>query len=476
MAKDSRWCVLSAAQESDDGSGGDTEGSEGEATSGQPAATLVVFHLSQVAAAKERLKRQAAAKGRDSGPLLAVLLLPGHAESPEQRASAVQAHKECFASGADDVLAAYTTELAALPLAVDVAVVRVEAKKAAERALQRRLAEVCQAEVQRKLEVVAKSEPTDGLFWQSVHKVFQKFPRLAWDVDEDPGEGSWVGPRKLEKRVGQGGFGEVYTAQNIETGEREAVKIISKEGFSETKQVANLWREMHLLKTLAHPNIVNCYESFHGPGHVFICMEFAGKTTLSRTISGAPKGRLTMSKSRYFQSQLFSALAHCEEHGVAHRDIKPENIAVCAPAEGSEPMLKVLDFGTCAPLERPCCDMAGTMPFMSPEILAGGDVDPYLPRGSDVWSAGVVLMEMACGYGKLNQMLSWTSRSEPCPDRFDELDRYFADEQRMFNSLEQDLGDLGDDLKDLLAGTFRLSLEDRWSAREATDCKWLAAG
>lgn len=89
--------------------------------------------------------------------------------------------------------------------------------------------------------------------------------------------------------------------------------------------------------------------------------------------------------------------------------------------------MKLLDFGSAAPFSKPCTDMAGTMPFMAPEILSAADKDPYIPSGCDMWATAVALLEMLCGFGKLNKMLNWGPRPKPSPQRSEELRIFFKD-------------------------------------------------
>mmetsp|Transcript_50700 Transcript_50700/g.146189 ORF Transcript_50700/g.146189 Transcript_50700/m.146189 type:complete len:148 (-) Transcript_50700:140-583(-) len=120
--------------------------------------------------------------------------------------------------------------------------------------------------------------------------------------------------------------------------------------------------------------------------------------------------------------------------------------------------------------------MAGTMPFMSPEILKSGDSEPYMPTGCDIWAAAVVLLEMLCGFGKLNTMIGWETCEKPTPKCADDLQAYFDDLDRLYGALCADVIGLEDSLMDLFAGMFQLDWRSRLTAAQAERSDFVAAG
>lgn len=436
------------------------------------AARLVVGDLPAAARICRRLTDEKNSQVRHHSPILAVLVIDE--VETKDRAAALQAQRDCLTAGANDVIAISSVNVLGLPLAVDMAIAQLEAKQAAEKAMAQRIVAECKAEVREVIKLLEqrRSEPPAGLYWQSVHKLFQNFPQLCLDLDAAPCVGSCIGPRKLERELGHGGFGAVFLAKNLDTGEAEAVKILSKASLCDTRQVTNAWREMSLLRKLEHEHIAALTTTYHGPGHIFICMELAGQGHLANTIFAGARRRLGVVRSRAFQGQLLSGLAHLEERNIAHRDMKPENIAVSA--DGAR--IKIIDLGSCAYLGRPCDDMVGTMPFIPPEVLACGNTECYVPSGCDVWAAGVVLLEMLCGLGKFSRMLNWNADIRPTPHRSRELQEYFQDYRPMYEALVEDLGqdEVTDELMQLSVGSFQLILKYRWSAAEARRCDWLA--
>mmetsp|Transcript_6476 Transcript_6476/g.19940 ORF Transcript_6476/g.19940 Transcript_6476/m.19940 type:complete len:126 (+) Transcript_6476:487-864(+) len=120
--------------------------------------------------------------------------------------------------------------------------------------------------------------------------------------------------------------------------------------------------------------------------------------------------------------------------------------------------------------------MTGTMPFMAPEVLVAANKDYYDPSGCDVWSAGVVLLEMLCGPNKLGKMLGWTPAHDPCPERSRELHNFFSGELLLRESLEAYLGEVSGPLLALLMGMLSVEMASRWTMAEVCDSEWLACG
>jgi len=151
--------------------------------------------------------------------------------------------------------------------------------------------------------------------------------------------------------------------------------------------------------------------------------------------------------------------------------VKPENIAL------TDCLMKVkmLDFGSATSLTKVCLDMAGTMPFMAPEILEAEGQEPYDPAGVDVWALGVVLLEMLWGYGTLNKMLAWESIPEPDKICSDELTAFFGQPGTLEETLRRDRweDEVSEDLLLLLEGMLRPNLRDRVIAAEVVHSAWL---
>jgi len=376
--------------------------------------------------------------------------------------SALKAQRNFLSHGADDVIVKCGSDCD-FRLATLMAITRAEAK--------REMRDNYKKELHRQVRLaVGDDDPRMGLFWQAVQMIFAEFPAMAKDITHDPDEGDEVGPIRLGSKLGQGGFGQVFSATNSDTGELEAVKMIDKASLETLQGVSDLWREIKVLRRINHQSLVKFHGCIHGPTHVFIRMEMAGKRNLYCVVKQYPNGMATETVRQYL-SQMASAVAHLHVRGIAHRDLKPENVAVSQDSS----LVKILDFGSVAPIDRECCDMAGTMPFMAPEVLAGGDEEPYDPSRCDVWSTVVVLLEMLCGPDKFGRMMNWGRKHIPCPDRYDELKAFFEQPDAVSAALEADLGTLDESLYDLVSGMFHLDSSLRWSAKQVTASPWLKA-
>jgi len=163
-------------------------------------------------------------------------------------------------------------------------------------------------------------------------------------------------------------------------------------------------------------------------------------------------------------------MAHWMSEGMAHRDLKPENLMVDAGLR----ILKVVDFGSVAGIHKPLMDMAGTMPFMAPEILAADNSRNYSSAKCDIWSAGVVLLEMLCGMGKLDKMMRWDKTTEPCYQRYVELKAFFRHgDVALREALESDVSVVNNSLLEVLGGCLKVDLSERWGPLEVSACAWV---
>ncbi len=196
-------------------------------------------------------------------------------------------------------------------------------------------------------------------------------------------------------KLGAGGMGEVYLAQDTELGRRVAIKFLPPELAADERANERLIQEARAAATLDHPNICSIYEAGEADGRSFIAMQYIEGQTLDARIHGAP---LELRESLAIASQVADALAEAHAHGIIHRDIKPGNIMITPRGQA-----KVMDFGlarvmggagpvgteTRSLLTAPGT-IVGTMPYMSPEQARGEALDAR----SDIFSFGVVLYEM----------------------------------------------------------------------------------
>jgi serine/threonine protein kinase/tetratricopeptide (TPR) repeat protein len=209
--------------------------------------------------------------------------------------------------------------------------------------------------------------------------------------------------RILEK-LGAGGMGEVYLAEDTKLGRKVALKILGEEYTTNRDRLHRFEQEACAASALNHPNILTIHEVGSDEGKHFIATEYIDGATLRRKISGAP---MDVGEILDIAVQVASALEEAHSAGIIHRDIKPDNIMIRRNG-----YVKVLDFGlaklTEKSIDRSSSDgeastrvlvhtdagvVMGTSHYMSPEQARGKPVDAR----SDIWSLGVVLYEMVAG-------------------------------------------------------------------------------
>ena len=207
---------------------------------------------------------------------------------------------------------------------------------------------------------------------------------------------------RLERRLGRGGMGVVYAAVDAVLERPVAVKLIRDDGVGPLDLAARFREEARTAAGFAHPHVVRVYDfgvdRFRRP---FLVMELLeGETLRQRLVSGGP---LSASDALQILRGVCTALSAAHARGLIHRDLKPENIFLQRHATGVIP--KVLDFGLAKafderwPLERSTGAassaglLVGTLEYMSPEQVAGDDVNPAW----DVWALAVTAYEMLTG-------------------------------------------------------------------------------
>jgi serine/threonine protein kinase/TolB-like protein len=211
--------------------------------------------------------------------------------------------------------------------------------------------------------------------------------------------GQSIGHYKIIEPLGAGGMGEVYLAEDTRSGRKVALKVLPELLTRDRERVLRFQQEARAALALNHPNIVTIYEVGQADSRHFIANELIQGQTLRQRMTASS---LKIGEILDIAIQVGSALAEAHQAGIVHRDIKPENIML-----RPDGYVKVLDFGlaklnesegsivdTQAPTKvnvktAPGVVM-GTVNYMSPEQLRGGQIDAR----TDIWSLGVVLYEM----------------------------------------------------------------------------------
>ena len=211
--------------------------------------------------------------------------------------------------------------------------------------------------------------------------------------------GSTVYHYHILKKLGGGGMGVVYEAEDTQLGRHVALKFLPLEVAADAKALERFHREARAASALDHPNICTVYDIGEHEGRPFIVMELIKGQTIAEVLRG---GRLAIEEATEISRQIAEALVEAHERNIIHRDLKPANVMVTA-----KDRVKVLDFGLAKwvrPVEadvsteeslsqtRPGAIM-GTVPYMAPEQLRGEAADAR----ADLYALGVVLYEMATG-------------------------------------------------------------------------------
>ena len=216
-------------------------------------------------------------------------------------------------------------------------------------------------------------------------------------------DGSKVSHYRILEKLGAGGMGEVYLAEDMKLGRKVAIKILSEEYTTNRDRLHRFEQEAAAASNLNHPNILTIHEVGADQGRHFIATEYIDGVTLRRKAAEAP---LEIREILDIAIQVASALEEAHAAGIVHRDIKPDNIMVRRNG-----YVKVLDFGLAkltetvdrSPLDPDAATrvlvqtdagvVMGTSHYMSPEQARGKLVDAR----SDIWSLGVVIYEMVAG-------------------------------------------------------------------------------
>lgn len=206
--------------------------------------------------------------------------------------------------------------------------------------------------------------------------------------------GETVSRYRVLERLGEGSTADVYKGQDLALGRPVALKFLSA-GFAGGSSAAlRFQHEARTASSLNHPNICTIYEIAEHAGRPFIVMELLEGQVLTPVIAGRP---VPLDRLLELGIQIADGLDAAHSEHIVHRDIKPANIFVT-----HRDQVKILDFGLAMLAvpepagglsSAPVRTAPGTVPYMSPEQLRGDDVDPR----ADLFSAGVVLYEMATG-------------------------------------------------------------------------------
>ena len=215
--------------------------------------------------------------------------------------------------------------------------------------------------------------------------------------------GQTISHYRVVAKLGEGGMGVVYKAQDTQLGRFAALKVLPPEMVASQDRQARFMQEARAASMLNHPNIITVYEISQEAGVAFIAMEYVDGKTLAALI---PRSGMRLGEALRIASQVAEGLARAHAAGIVHRDLKPSNIMV-----SNDGGVKILDFGLAKLTDRsellptdatrtvgaPVSvegSIAGTVAYMSPEQAEGRTLDGR----SDIFSFGIVLYELLSGH------------------------------------------------------------------------------
>ncbi|MBI3621482.1 MAG: protein kinase [Nitrospirae bacterium] len=222
----------------------------------------------------------------------------------------------------------------------------------------------------------------------SAKRAMAEAPKEASTVLETNSGGK---PRRyrLIKKIGQGGMGIVYQAEDSVLNRVVAYKVLPPSVKEQPKVLASFLREARIAASLSHANIVAVYDAGHEAGDLYIVMEYVDGISLKERLQQVAP--LPHDEFMHVALQLCQGLAYAHRHKVVHRDIKPANVML-----GRDGQVKIMDFGLAKVVSDALADrtsVKGTPLYMAPEQVTGDQVD----HQSDIYSLGCTLYRMATG-------------------------------------------------------------------------------
>ncbi len=201
--------------------------------------------------------------------------------------------------------------------------------------------------------------------------------------------GKTISHYQIIEKLGQGGMGVVYRAQDLNLQRTVALKFLSPHVLDDAESRERFLREARAAASLDHPNVCTVYEIGEQEEHAFLAMAFVEGQTVREKVALRP---LKLSEALDIAIQAGEGLRSAHEKGIVHRDVKSANLMVMP-----EGVVKVMDFGLAqlagqSGLTKSRATL-GTAAYMSPEQARHQPVD----HRSDIWSLGVVLYEMLTG-------------------------------------------------------------------------------
>jgi serine/threonine protein kinase len=244
---------------------------------------------------------------------------------------------------------------------------------------------------------------------------------------------------KIFEKLGEGGMGIVYKAEDTKLKREVAIKFLPKSFNVSEKDKQKLKTEAQIAAGLNHPNIATVYAIEESGDDTFIVMEYVQGSELKEVIRNSPQRKINLNDFLNYAIQIAEGVNAAHKKGIIHRDIKSSNIML-----SDDGRIRVMDFGLAQihgdPLVTKKGSTPGTTAYMSPEQLRGEEVD----FRSEIWSLGIVLFEMLTGQqpfqGNFDQAIIYSILHEKPksikkinPNVSDELEQVERDSEQYFN-------------------------------------------
>lgn len=252
----------------------------------------------------------------------------------------------------------------------------------------------------------------------------------------------------IGEECGSGAFATVRKVKSISTGQVRALKIIKK---TKNQDSARMYLEVEILKKLIHPNIMQIFEFYEDKKNFYIISEICEGGELFEQI--VDKGSFNEHDGANIVKQILSAVNYIHSNNIVHRDLKPENILLDTKKND---VIKIIDWGTARFFEKnkKMNKVSGTPYYIAPEVLS----EKYDEK-CDVWSCGVIMYILLCGYPPFNG----DSDSEI-------LNRI---KEGKFVYPQEEWANISNDAKDLINSMLKYKSEERFSASDCLKHKWI---
>jgi len=259
---------------------------------------------------------------------------------------------------------------------------------------------------------------------------------------------------QMKEDLGEGNGSVVRRAVNKVTGEIVAIKVYDKTRLSFLEREC-ISTEVEILKCISHPNVISLKESYDSHKKLYIVMEYMGGGELLDYIRKRKVFPEKEASNIFFQ--VISAISHLHSQGIVHRDVKPDNLLLTST--GEDMVVKLADFGFASRigdgiLHVPC----GSPVYAAPEIVLEKPYD----KSVDMWSAGVLLYILLCGYP---------------PFYHRDLTKLFKEiEKGVFDFPAPQWTDISASAKELVTSLLKLNPSERLTAQQVLVHPWLLQG